>query len=169
MLKEFKEFISKGNIMDMAVGVIIGGAFTSIVNALTSCFIKPILGLIGGAEVKGTIPLGHSGQALDYGTFLTAVINFLIVAFVLFIILRTINTANEKSKEKLEKIAEKVNKKVKLNRKGKSKNAEPEAEVAPEPTTKICPYCLSEINYKAVRCPHCTSELGEHKEETVKE
>lgn len=169
MLKEFKEFISKGNIMDMAVGVIIGGAFTSIVNALTSCFIKPILGLIGGAEVKGTIPLGHSGQALDYGTFLTAVINFLIVAFVLFIILRTINTANEKSKEKLEKIAEKVNKKVKLNRKGKSKNAEPEVKVAPEPATKICPYCLSEINYKAVRCPHCTSELGEHKEETVKE
>lgn len=162
MLKEFKEFISKGNVMDMAVGVIIGGAFTSIVNALTSCFIKPILGLIGGAEVKGTIPLGNSGQALDYGTFLTAVINFLIVAFVLFIILRTINTANAKSKERLEKLAEKVNKKVKLNKKGKSKTVEPE--VVPEPTTKICPYCLSEINYKATRCPHCTSELEEHKE-----
>ncbi len=158
MLKEFKEFISKGNVMDMAVGVIIGGAFTSIVNALTSCFIKPILGLIGGAEVKGTIPLGNSGQALDYGTFLTAVINFLIVAFVLFIILRTINTANAKSKEKLEKLA----KKVKLNKKGK-KVAEVE-EVVKEPTTKICPYCLSEINYKATRCPHCTSELEEHKE-----
>lgn len=158
MLKEFKEFISKGNVMDMAVGVIIGGAFTSIVNALTSCFIKPILGLIGGAEVKGTIPLGNSGQALDYGTFLTAVINFLIVAFVLFIILRTINTANAKSKEKLEKLA----KKVKLNKKGK-KVAEVE-EVVEEPTTKICPYCLSEINYKATRCPHCTSELEEHKE-----
>lgn len=159
MLKEFKEFISKGNVMDMAVGVIIGGAFTSIVNALTSCFIKPILGLIGGAEVKGTIPLGNSGQALDYGTFLTAVINFLIVAFVLFIILRTINTANAKSKEKLEKLA----KKVKLNKKGK-RNAEVEEEVVEEPTTKICPYCLSEINYKATRCPHCTSELEEHKE-----
>ena len=158
MLKEFKEFISKGNVMDMAVGVIIGGAFTSIVNALTSCFIKPILGLIGGAEVKGTIPLGNSGQALDYGTFLTAVINFLIVAFVLFIILRTINTANAKSKEKLEKLDEKV----KLNKKGK-KVAEVE-EVVKEPTTKICPYCLSEINYKATRCPHCTSELEEHKE-----
>lgn len=165
MLKEFKEFISKGNVMDMAVGVIIGGAFTSIVNALTSCFIKPILGLIGGAEVKGTIPLGHSGQALDYGTFLTAVINFLIVAFVLFIILRTINTANAKSKESLERLA----KKVKIHKKGK-KSAEVEEEVVvPEPTTKICPYCLSEINYKATRCPHCTSELEEHTEETVEE
>lgn len=155
MIKEFKEFISKGNIMDMAIGVIIGGAFTSIVNALTSCFIKPILGLIGGAEVKGTIPLGHSGQALDYGSFLTAVINFLIVAFVLFIILKAINTANEKSKERLEKLA----KKVKRNKKGK-RNVDAE-EIIPEPTTKICPYCLSEINYKATRCPHCTSELEE--------
>lgn len=157
MIKEFKEFISKGNVMDMAVGVIIGGAFTSIVNALTSCFIKPILGLIGGAEVKGTIPLGNSGQALDYGAFLTAVINFLIVAFVLFIILRAINTANEKSKESFERLA----KKVKINKKGK-KNVEEEV-VVQEPTTKICPYCLSEINYKATRCPHCTSELEEHK------
>lgn len=155
MLKEFKEFISKGNVMDMAVGVIIGGAFTSIVNALTSCFIKPVLGLIGGAEVKGTIPLGNSGQALDYGTFLTAVINFLIVAFVLFVILRTINAANAKSKESLERIA----KKVKINKKNK-RNVEIE-EVKPEPTTKICPYCLSEINFHATRCPHCTSELIE--------
>lgn len=150
MFKEFKEFIMRGNVMDLAVGVIIGGAFTSIVDALTSCFIKPILGLIGGAEVKGTIPLGNSGQALDYGTFLTAVINFIIIAFVLFIMLKAINTANKKSKERLEALAAKVGKK-----------GETTEEVETEPETKLCKYCLTEISYKATRCPHCTSILDE--------
>ena len=108
MFKEFKEFISKGNVMDLAIGVIIGSAFSDIVTALTSSFIQPLLALIGGTEVKGTIPLGDSGQALDYGAFLTAVINFLIVAFVLFMIVKAVNTANKKSKEKLEALANKV-------------------------------------------------------------
>ena len=85
MFKEFKEFISKGNVMDMAIGVIIANAFANIVNALTKSFIQPLLGLVGGAEVHGTIPLGNSGQAIDYGTFITAVINFLIVALILLI------------------------------------------------------------------------------------
>jgi len=152
MFKEFKEFISKGNVMDLAIGVIIGGAFSDIVSALTSSFIQPLLGLIGGAEVKGTIPLGNSGQALDYGAFLTAVINFLIVAFVLFLMVKTINTANKKSKEKLEAIANKVSK--------KGTNSQ-EVEVEAEPETKLCRYCLSEISYKATRCPHCTSILDE--------
>ena len=88
MLKEFKDFISKGNVMDMAVGVIIGGAFASIVSALTSSFIQPLLNLIGGAEVQGRIPLGNSGQFLDYGAFITAVINFLIIALILFLIVK---------------------------------------------------------------------------------
>lgn len=148
MFKEFKEFISKGNVMDLAIGVIIGGAFSNIVTALTSSFIQPLLGLIGGAEVKGTIPLGDSGQALDYGAFLTAVINFLIVAFVLFIIVKAVNTANKRSKERLEALASKVGKK------GESKE-----EVDVEPETKLCRYCLTEISYKATRCPHCTSIL----------
>ena len=87
MFKEFKEFISKGNVMDMAIGVIIANAFAAIVAAFTSSFIQPILALIGGAEVHGTIPLGDSGQYIDYGSFLTAVINFLIVAFILFIMI----------------------------------------------------------------------------------
>ena len=134
MFKEFKEFIAKGNVMDMAVGVIIGAAFADIVAALTSCFIQPLLGLIGGAEVHGTIPLGNSGQALDYGTFITAVINFLIVAFVLFLMVKAFNTANKKSKEKLEKLASKVK---------KGKKAEEVVDVIPE--TKLCPYCLTEI------------------------
>ena len=105
MFKEFKEFISKGNVMDMAVGVIIGGAFANIVTALTDAFIAPILALIGGTEVHGTIPLGSSGQALDYGLFITAVINFLIVAFILFLMIKAVNVANRKSQEKLEALA----------------------------------------------------------------
>lgn len=159
MFKEFKEFISKGNVMDLAVGVIIGGAFADIVSALTSSFIQPLLALIGGAEVKGTIPLGESGQALDYGAFLTAVINFLIVAFILFIIVKAVNTADRKSKELLQKSSEKLIKKVK---KGKGKQEEV---VEVEPETKLCKYCLTEIPYKATRCPHCTSILEEEKVE----
>ena len=151
MFKEFKEFISKGNVMDLAIGVIIGGAFSDIVTALTSSFIQPILALIGGAEVHGTIPLGESGQSLDYGTFFTAVINFLIVAFVLFIMVKAVNTANKKSKEKLEKLASKV----------KRGNSEEPNEDDVEPETKLCPFCFTEIAYKATRCPHCTSELNE--------
>ena len=154
MFKEFKEFISKGNVMDLAIGVIIGGAFSDIVTALTSSFIQPLLNLIGGAEVQGTIPLGDSGQALNYGAFLTAVINFLIVAFVLFMMVKAVNTANKRSKERLEKLANKVPLKAK-----KGKKAEQEEEKEPE--TKLCRYCLTEISYKATRCPHCTSILEE--------
>ncbi len=154
MFKEFKEFIAKGNVMDLAIAVIIGEAFSGIVTALTSSFIKPLLGLIGGAQVQGTIPLGDSGQALDYGAFITAVINFLIVAFVLFLMVKTINTANKKSKERLEALANKVPFKGR-----KSKKAE--AEVEAEPETKLCKYCYTEISYKATRCPHCTSILEE--------
>lgn len=151
MFKEFKEFISKGNVMDMAIGVIIANAFADIVKALTSSFIQPILGLIGGAEIHGTIPLGNSGQALDYGTFITAVINFLIVAFILFIMVKTINTINKKSKERLEQLASKVTKHKKKSEETLEEN----------PETKLCPFCLTEIPYKATRCPHCTSILEE--------
>ena len=111
MLKEFKEFISKGNVMDMAVGVIIGSAFASIVTALTDSFIQPLLNLIGGTEVQGTIPLGDTGQALDYGAFLTAVINFLIIAFILFLMVKAVNTAEKKAAEKLTKVTKKIVKK----------------------------------------------------------
>ncbi|MBR2786683.1 MAG: large conductance mechanosensitive channel protein MscL [Clostridia bacterium] len=150
MFKEFKEFISKGNVMDLAIGVIIGGAFSDIVTALTKSFIQPILALIGGAEVHGTIPLGNTNQALDYGTFLTAVINFLIVALVLFIMVKAVNTANRKSKERLEKLASRV--------KRGNKDADAKEEDA-EPEKKLCPFCYTEIAYKATRCPHCTSVL----------
>ena len=111
-LGEFKEFISKGNVMDMAVGVIIGGAFASIVTALTDSFIQPLLNLIGGAEVQGTIPLGNTGQALNYGAFITAVINFLIIAVILFLMVKAVNTAEKKAEERIAKIAKKTGKSV---------------------------------------------------------
>ena len=112
MFKEFKEFISKGNVMDMAIGVIIANAFAAIVTAFTESFIQPLLGLIGGAEIHGTIPLGSSGQAINYGSFLTAVINFLIVAFILFLMIKIVTTAEKKSKEKLEQFSNMAGKKV---------------------------------------------------------
>ncbi|MBR2289039.1 MAG: large conductance mechanosensitive channel protein MscL [Clostridia bacterium] len=172
MFKEFKEFISKGNVMDMAIGVIIANAFAAIVTAFTESFIQPLLGLIGGAEIHGTIPLGSSGQAIDYGTFLTAVVNFLIVAFILFMMIKIISTAEKKSKERLEKLAKlaeenagKITDKVPLKKGKKNKKEE---EVPAEPTTKLCPHCLSEIPFKATRCPHCTSKLEGFKEEVSK-
>ena len=150
MLKEFKEFISKGNVMQLAIGVIIAEAFGKIVTAFTDAFIQPLLGLIGGAEVQGKFQIGNSGQYIDYGTFITAVINFLIVALILFLMVKAINVANKKSKERLEKLN------AKISKKGKKAT---EAEVPVEPETKLCPFCLTEIAFKATRCPHCTSEL----------
>ena len=155
MFKEFKEFISKGNVMDMAVGVIIGGAFAKIVTALTDCFIQPLLNLIGGAEVQGKIQIGTTGQYLDYGTFITAVINFLIIAFVLFLMIKIFNTAEKRSKARLEALAKKT---------GRLKKEESKE----EPTKKLCPYCLSEIPYKATKCAHCASDLEEPKKTTKK-
>ena len=156
LFKEFKEFALKGNVMDLAIGVIIGGAFSGIVTALTENVIQPLINLVGGAEVHGTIVLaknaaGEVTSAIDYGALITAIINFLIVAFVLFMIVKAINTAEKKNKEALEKISKKV---------GKKKKGQAEDEVVvEEPTTKLCPYCLSEIPYKATKCAHCASEL----------
>lgn len=133
-LEEFKEFALKGNVMDMAIGVIIGAAFGDIVTALTECFIQPLIALIGGAEVHGTIPLGNSGQALDYGTFITAIINFIIMALILFCIIKAMNKVMSIGKKKEEETA---------------------------PLTRKCPYCMSEIDIKATKCPHCTSDVPE--------
>ena len=89
-ISEFKEFVLRGNVMDMAVGVIIGGAFQGIVTALTTDFINPLINGIGGAEVGGTIKI-YGGQVIKYGDFITAVINFVIMAFVLFLLLKVVN------------------------------------------------------------------------------
>ncbi len=100
-LKEFKEFVLRGNVMDMAVGVIIGSAFTGIVSALTEDFINPLINGIGGAEVGGTFKI-YGGQVIRYGDFITAVINFLILAFVLFLLLKFINKLMAIGKKKEE-------------------------------------------------------------------
>lgn len=136
---EFKDFIARGNVMDMAVGVIIGGAFSGIVTSLNEDIISPILGLFGGKNFD-QLSLNILGEVtLNYGKFLTAVINFLIMAFVVFCIIKAVNKADEKAK----KLAH-------LNK-----------EESAAPTTKKCPYCLSEIPIEATKCAHCTSELPE--------
>ena len=98
---EFKEFVLRGNVMDMAVGVIIGGAFSDIVTALTKDFINPLINGIGGAEVGGSIKI-YGGQRILYGDFITSVINFLIMAFVLFMLLKVVNGIVAMGKKKEE-------------------------------------------------------------------
>ncbi|MCR4764144.1 MAG: large conductance mechanosensitive channel protein MscL [Lachnospiraceae bacterium] len=144
---EFREFIMRGNVMDLAVGVIIGGAFQAIINSLVNDIIMPLITLVtggidfnnwfialdGGTYSSLALAQEYGAATLNYGVFITAIINFLLMAIVVFCLVKTLN-----------RIAEKVKK-------------EKEEET---PTTKICPHCQSEINIKATRCPHCTSELS---------
>ena len=150
MLKEFKEFIMRGNVLDMAVGIIIGAAFGAIISSLVKDIIMPPIGLLLGnvdfaslhAVIKQGTPAGPydslaaaqqaGAVTINYGNFINYVITFLIVAFVIFLLIRAINRmrrATEKPKE------------------------------AAASTTRECPFCLSAIPIKATRCPHCTSEL----------
>ena len=133
MLKEFKEFALRGNVLDLAVGVIIGGAFQKLVTSLTTNLISPILGCFTEVDFSGwALKIGNLN--LTYGAFITDVINFIIMAFIVFLIVKFMN---------------------KLSNLGKKE----ELTVKAEPTTKVCPHCFSEINIKATRCPHCTSEI----------
>ena len=133
-IKEFKEFISRGNVMDMAVGVIIGGAFTAIVNSLVNDMLMPLLSLLtGGLDFTAlavTFGEGEDAAVLGYGSFIQAIINFLLIALVIFMIIKAINKVSRKKEE------------------------EPAA-----PTTKECPFCKEQIAIEATRCPHCTSEV----------
>lgn len=106
-IEEFKSFILRGNVMDMAIGVIIGAAFSDIVTALTEDFINPLINGIGGAEVGGTIKI-YGGQVIKYGDFITAVINFVIMAFVLFCLLKFVNKLATIGKKKEEENKEEV-------------------------------------------------------------
>lgn len=136
-IAEFKKFILRGNVLDMAVGVIVGGAFTAIVTSLNQDILTPLLGLIGGTDFSHltvTLGEGETAPVLMYGNFITAIINFLITAFVIFLLIKLINGITSKF----------------------SKKEEPAA-----PTTKTCPYCKSSIAIEATRCPHCTSMLEE--------
>ena len=134
---EFKKFIMRGNVLDMAVGVIIGGAFTAIVTSLNTDILTPLLGLLGGTDFSYlTLTLGSGEEApvLAYGSFITAIINLLVTAFAIFCLVNLINTLSDRLSKKEE--------------------AAPAA-----PTTKECPYCKSQIAIAATRCPNCTSHL----------
>ncbi len=138
-MEEFKTFINRGNVMDLAVGVIIGGAFQSIINSFVNDLIMPILSLlIGGldfSEYKIVLGTGEDAASINYGNFITVVLNFLIMALVVFTLVKALNKMTEITKKE-------------------EKDKEEE-----KPTTKECPYCKSIISIDATRCPHCTSEL----------
>ena len=141
IIEEFKKFITRGNVMDMAVGVIVGGAFTTIVTSLNNDIISPIFGIFGGvdfSDLKLVMGSGENAPVLKYGSFLTAVINFLIIAMIIFLIVRAMNKINESIKAKLTD----------------------KEEVLVE-TTKVCPYCREKVAKEATRCPLCTSILEE--------
>ncbi len=135
MIKEFKEFIASGNVMAMAVGIIIGGAFTLIVTSLVDDIINPIISLFTGgidfSSLKIMLGSGENAASVNYGNFIMVIINFLIIAFVIFMMVRAMNRYQEKMKK-----------------------GEEEA-----PTTKACPYCKETVDIEAVKCPHCTADI----------
>ncbi len=147
---EFKKFIMRGNVIDLAVGVIVGGAFQAIVKSLVDDIVMPVISLItkgidftekfvalDGVDYATLADAQAAGAAvLTYGNFISALINFFIMAFVIFCLVKAINTISEKTSKK-------------------------EEEAPAEPTTKVCPYCQSEISIKATKCPCCTSDLAE--------
>ena len=151
MLKEFKEFITRGNVMDLAVGVIIGGAFQAIITSLVEDILMPFISVITGNVDFSELVFTVGNASIKYGNFITAIVNFLIIAFSIFLVVRYLNKLNEKMEKIKKGELSKLSKKL-----GKDKKAE---EVPVEPTVKICPHCYSEINYKATKCPHCTSDL----------
>ena len=127
---EFKKFILRGNVIDLAVGVIIGAAFQAIVTSLVDDIISPLIGLVANTDLSDMVATVGDVE-IRWGAFITAIINFIIMAFVIFLIVKAINKAAELGKKKEEE----------------------------KPTTKKCPHCKSEIDIEATRCPHCTSEL----------
>ena len=131
LIKEFKEFAFKGNVIDMSVGIIIGGAFTAVVTGVTSGILEPIVQLIMDHSEEGLIAW-RAALPGNVSALVSAIVSFFITALVLFVIIKGIRTAET---------AKKAN------------------EPAPAPTTKVCPYCLSEIPVAATRCAHCTSDL----------
>ena len=147
-MNEFKKFIMRGNVMDMAVGVIVGGAFQKIITSMVNDIIMPVITLItggidfsnwfialDGGKYATLLEAQEAGAAtLNYGVFITQVITFLIMAFVIFMMVKTMNKMADMGK--------------------KEESAAPAA-----PTTKKCPHCCSEIAIEATRCPHCTSQL----------
>ena len=144
ILKEFKTFALKGNVIDMAVGIIIGASFGKIVDSLVKDILMPPLGMLLGkvdfSDLKIMLGSEKDAASVNYGAFLNNVISFIIVAFAVFVLIKGINTVRAKMEKAEAKEAAKV-----------------------APTEKECPFCCSKIPLAAVRCPHCTSELKEVK------
>ncbi|PWH15926.1 MAG: large conductance mechanosensitive channel protein MscL [Anaerolineae bacterium] len=131
MLKEFRDFAMRGNVIDLAVGVIIGGAFGKIVGSLVNDILMPLIGLLLGGINFAEQAFQIGAASVKWGAFVQAIIDFLIIAFVIFLIVKASNNLKKK-----------------------------EAAPAPaEPTTKECPFCFSTVHIKATRCPNCTSQL----------
>ncbi|MCI9064113.1 MAG: large conductance mechanosensitive channel protein MscL [Clostridia bacterium] len=158
MLKEFKEFVTKGNVMDLAIGVVMGAAFQSIVNSLVKDIIMPFVSMFTGKVDFSDLKVMIGSTSINYGNFITQIVNFLIIAFSIFIVVKYINKLN-RLKDLGENIVSKVDKDGKLSK--YKKDAEENAKEEIEPETKVCPHCLSEIKYKATKCPYCTSNLEE--------
>lgn len=159
MLKEFKEFIARGNIIDLAIGVVIGGAFQKIVTSLVEDMIMPAISVITGKVDFSELVITIGDASIKYGNFITAIVDFLIIAFCIFIMCRYINKLHDVREGKI--VIKKDGKKIKIE---KEEKKEKELEEPKEPETKICPFCLTEIKYKAKRCPNCTSNLEENEE-----
>ena len=147
IIKEFKEFINRGNVVDMAVGVMIGAAFKSIVDSVVADLISPLIGMIFQQDFSTLkivlrepimdadgVTVLKEQLSINYGAFIMAVINFFIIAVILFLMVKMINGLRDGIKKPVEAVEE-------------------------APTTKICPYCKSEVDIEATRCPHCTSDL----------
>lgn len=133
-LNEFKEFVMRGNVLDLAVAILVGAAFQSIVTSLTDNIISPVIGLFTRMNFDQlSVQIPYTDVIIKYGAFITSVINFLIMALIIFLIVKVIN---------------------KIMTFGRKKE-----EQTQEETTKECPYCKSEISIDATRCPHCTSKL----------
>lgn len=137
LVKEFKEFMNRGNVVDMAVGVVIGAAFKAIIDSVVADLISPLIGMIVGQDFS-SLSVTVNGSEFTYGNLIMAIVNFIIVAFILFLFVKGVN--------KMRAAAEARKKKA-------------EEEVAAAPTTKICPYCKSEIPIDATKCSHCTSDV----------
>lgn len=169
MFKEFKEFALKGNAIELAVGVVVGTSFQAIIKSLVNDVIMPLISVLFGNIDFSDWVLKIGNNTVSYGSFISAIVNFVLVAFTLFLVVRYINKLNKKIEEatkeakiKEAKRIEELRKKNKLLGKFLKKSEEPKEEIIePEATTKLCPYCLSEINIKAIRCPYCTSKLEE--------
>ncbi len=135
LIEEFKEFINKGNAMDMAVGVIIGGAFTAIVTALTTDIINPLISLLsGGAAGEDGVAIPLTVGGFNIGSFLSAIINFFIIAIIVFLMVKALNGMK--------------------NAGGKLRKKD-DGEAEPEMNPPTCPFCLEEVKEGATRCPHC--------------